>query len=236
MRVLIVEDNNATAKTIELALAAEGIVTDIASLGQDGLEINSIYEYDLIILDLMLPDMNGYEVLKKIRYTKQDVPVLILSGLTDTEDKIKGLGFGADDYLTKPFNMGELVARAKAIIRRSQGHAESMIEIADMKVNIDHHTVTINEKPLHLTSKEQSVLELLAIRNGTTITKEQFINHLYNGLHEPELKIVDVFVCKLRKKIFDAAGENYIETNWGRGYTLKDPKEISENQRKVVDS
>ncbi|MCL4167599.1 UNVERIFIED_CONTAM: hypothetical protein GTU68_014776, partial [Idotea baltica] len=96
--------------------------------------------------------------------------------------------------------MGELVARAKAIIRRSQGHAESIIELADMVVNIDHHTALIKGKPLHLTSKEQSVLELLAIRNGTTITKEQFINHLYNGLHEPELKIVDVFVCKLRKK------------------------------------
>lgn len=236
MRVLIVEDNNATAKTIELALAAEGIVTDIASLGQDGLEINSIYEYDLIILDLMLPDMNGYEVLKKIRYTKKDVPVLILSGLNDTEEKIKGLGFGADDYLTKPFNMGELVARSKAIIRRSQGHAESIIEIGEMKVNIDHHTATIRNEALHLTSKEQSVLELLAMRKGTTITKEQFINHLYNGLHEPELKIVDVFVCKLRKKIFDMAGENYIETNWGRGYALKEPRDIPENQRKVVDS
>jgi two-component system, cell cycle response regulator CtrA len=236
MRVLIIEDNNATAKTIELALATEGIIADIATLGQDGIEVNMIYDYDLVVLDLMLPDMNGFEVLKKIRNAKKEVPVLILSGLSDTEGKIKGLGYGADDYLTKPFNMAELVARVKAIIRRSKGHAESSVEVGDLVINFDHHTALIGTKPVHLTNKEQSVLELLAMRKEHVVTKEQFINHLYNGLNEPELKIIDVFVCKLRRKIFDVAGENYIETVWGRGYILKKPSDVAEDQRKVVDA
>jgi len=235
MRILIIEDNSSTAKTIELALAKEGVVCDIVLLGQDGIEISKLYEYGLIILDLMLPDMHGYDVLKRIRNSKMDVPILILSGIGDTEQKVKGLGFGADDYLTKPFSITELVARVKAITRRSMGHSASVVEINSLRVNLDNHTATLDEKPLHLTSKEQSVLELLALHKGQIVTKEQFLTHLYNGIHEPELKIIDVFVCKMRKKLFEAANKNYIETIWGRGYILKDPEDIPENQRKIVD-
>jgi two-component system, cell cycle response regulator CtrA len=235
MRVLIIEDNSSTAKTIELALAKEGVVCDIAVLGQEGLEITKLYDYGLIILDLMLPDMHGYDVLKKMRNSKMDVPILILSGLGDSEQKIKGLGFGADDYLTKPFNIGELVARVKAITRRSKGHSESMVEVGDLRINLDTHTSTVGTKPLHLTSKEQSVLELLALHKGQVVTKEQFLTHLYNGIHEPELKIIDVFVCKMRKKLFESAGKNYLETVWGRGYILKHPDTIPENQRKIAE-
>lgn len=236
MRVLIIEDNHSTAQTIELALAKQGIICDISDLGEDGFEISKLYDYDLVILDLMLPDTNGLEVLKKMRATKKQVPVLILSGLSTSEDKIKGLGIGADDYLSKPFNTEELIARVKAIIRRSKGHSESIIEVADIKVNVDSHTTTLDNKPLHLTSKEQSIIELLALRKGQSVSKDQFLTHLYNGLDEPELKIIDVFVCKLRKKIFDASGGiNYIETIWGRGYALKHPDEIPDNQKKLAE-
>jgi len=174
----------------------------------------------------MLPDMDGYEVLKNLRSAKVDTPILILSGLSDIKDKIKGLGLGADDYLIKPFDKSELVARIQAIVRRSQGHAHSEIITGKIRVNLDSRTVEVSGKPLHLTGKEYGILELLSLRKGSTLTKEQFLNHLYGGMDEPEVKIIDVFICKLRKKIQDAAdGDNYIETVWGRGYVLRDPQE-----------
>ena len=224
MRVLLVEDDASTARSIELALASEGIVCDTADLGEEGLEIGKIYDYDIIILDLMLPDLDGYEVLRRLRAAKIKTPILILSGLTAPDQKIKGLGFGADDYLTKPFNKGELIARIQAIVRRSKGHSESIIRTGKLSVNLDTRSVEIDSKSIHLTSKEYGILELLSLRKGSTLTKEMFLNHLYGGIDEPELKIIDVFVCKLRKKLADeAGGENYIETVWGRGYVLKDP-------------
>lgn len=225
MRTLLVEDDASTARSIELALASEGIVCDTADLGEDGLDLSKIYDYDIIILDLMLPDLDGYEVLRRLRAAKVKTPVLILSGLTAPDQKIKGLGFGADDYLTKPFNKGELIARIQAVVRRSKGHAESIIRTGKLSINLDTRTVEVNGRTLHLTSKEYGILELLSLRKGTTLTKEMFLNHLYGGMDEPELKIIDVFICKLRKKIADlAGGANYIETIWGRGYMLKDPE------------
>ena len=224
MRVLLVEDDASTARSIEMALASEGIVCDIAELGEEGLEIGKIYDYDIIILDLMLPDLDGYEVLRRLRAAKVKTPILILSGLSAPDQKIKGLGIGADDYLTKPFNKGELIARIQAVVRRSKGHSESIIRTGLLAVNLDTRTVEINGGVIHLTSKEYGILELLSLRKGSTLTKEMFLNHLYGGIDEPELKIIDVFVCKLRKKLADSAnGENYIETVWGRGYVLKDP-------------
>ncbi len=223
MRVLLVEDDKATARSIELALASEGIVCDTAELGEEGLEVGKLYDYDLIILDLMLPDIDGYEVLLRLRSAKVKIPILILSGLSGSEQKIKGLGFGADDYLTKPFNRGELIARIQAIVRRSKGHSESVIRFDKVCVNLDNRTVEVDSKPIHLTSKEYAILELLSMRKGTVLTKEMFLNHLYGGIDEPELKIIDVFICKLRKKLYDASGgRNYIETVWGRGYMLRE--------------
>ena len=225
MRVLLVEDDKNTSKSIEMMLKSEGMIVDSTDMGEDGLEIGKLYEYDIIILDLMLPDMDGYEVLKKLRASKVATPVLILSGLTQTEKKIKGFGFGADDYLTKPFDKQELLSRIHAIVRRSKGHAESVIKTGVIEVNLNAQTVTVKGKPLHLTGKEYSILELLSLRKGTTLNKDQFLNHLYGGMDEPELKIIDVFICKLRKKLEKAAnGENYIETVWGRGYVLRDPQ------------
>ena len=230
MRVLLVEDDTSTAKTIEMMLKSEGYICDCTDLGEDGLEIGKIYDYDLIILDLMLPDMDGYEVLRRLRSSKVRTPILILSGLSEPDQKVKGLGFGADDYLTKPFDKGELVARIQAIVRRSKGYSESIIRTGKIAVNLDTRTVEVNGQPLHLTGKEYGILELLSLRKGTTLTKEMFLNHLYGGMDEPELKIIDVFVCKLRKKLSTATGgENYIETVWGRGYVLRDPLEDSKD-------
>jgi two-component system cell cycle response regulator CtrA len=226
MRVLLVEDDSSTAKSIELMLKSEGYVIDTTDLGEDGIDLGKIYEYDIIILDLMLPDMDGYQVLKELRDAKIETPVLILSGLTELDNKIKGLGFGADDYLTKPFDKRELIARIQAIVRRSQGHSQSTITTGKVIVNLDSRTVEVAGEPLHLTGKEYGIIELLSLRKGSTLTKEMFLNHLYGGMDEPEVKIIDVFVCKLRKKIADiAGGDNYIETVWGRGYVLRDPRE-----------
>lgn len=237
MRVLLIEDDPSTARSIELTLRAHEIVCDTANLGEEGVEIGKLYEYDIILLDLMLPDIDGYEVLLRLRSAKIKVPILILSGLSSADQKIKGLGFGADDYLTKPFDRGELIARIQAIVRRSKGHAESVIRFDKVSINLDTRIVEVAGTPVHLTNKEYAILELLAMRKGTVLTKEMFLNHLYNGMDEPEIKIIDVFVCKLRKKLADAAGgTNYIETVWGRGYMLKDyeTQENEENNTSVA--
>jgi two-component system cell cycle response regulator CtrA len=224
MRVLLVEDDTSTAKSIELMLKSEGLIVDSTDLGEDGLEIGKLYDYDIIILDLMLPDIDGYEVLRRLRGARVRTPILILSGLSEPDKKVRGLGFGADDYLTKPFDKAELIARIQAIVRRSKGFSESLIRTGKLLVNLDTRTVEVEGQPLHLTGKEYGILELLSLRKGTTLTKEMFLNHLYGGMDEPELKIIDVFVCKLRKKLAAATGgANYIETVWGRGYVLRDP-------------
>ena len=164
--------------------------------------------------------------LKVIR-KNNNVPVLFLTALNEINDKLKGLKTGADDYLTKPFDKRELLARIQAIIRRSAGHAQSIITTGKLSVNLDAHTVEVDSHPIHLTGKEYGILELLSLRKGTTLTKEMFLNHLYGGMDEPELKIIDVFICKLRKKLADATdGEHYIETVWGRGYVLRDPEGV----------
>ncbi|MEM8741751.1 MAG: response regulator transcription factor [Pseudomonadota bacterium] len=224
MRVLLVEDDPATSRSIEMMLSKANLNVYTTDLGEEGIDLARLYDYDLILLDLNLPDMTGYEVLRQLRVSKVSTPILILSGLDDTENKIKGLGIGADDYMTKPFNSDELVARIHAIVRRSKGHAQSIIQTGKVRVNLDAKTVDVDSKPVPLTGKEYQMFELLSLRKGTTLTKEMFLNHLYGGMDEPELKIIDVFICKLRKKLATATeGENYIETVWGRGYVLRDP-------------
>ena len=225
MRVLLIEDEPTTARTIEAMLRKANFNVYATDRGEEGVDLGKLYDYDLIILDLDLPDMTGYEVLRKLRLAKIETPALILSGYADMDNKIKGFGFGADDYLTKPFNPEELVARIHAIVRRSKGHAQSVIQTGEVRVNLDAKTVEVNGQPVHLTGKEYQMLELLSLRKGTTLTKEMFLNHLYGGMDEPELKIIDVFICKLRKKLSQATGgDNYIETVWGRGYVLRDPQ------------
>lgn len=224
MRVLMIEDDPGTAKSIELMLTHANLNVYGTDMGEEGIDLARIYDYDLILLDLDLPDMTGHEVLRQLRLARIETPILILSGSDDTESKLKGFGFGADDYLTKPFHRDELVARIHAIIRRSKGHAQSVINTGKVCVNLDAKTVEVENQAVHLTGKEYQMFELLSLRKGTTLTKEMFLNRLYGGMDEPELKIIDVFICKLRKKLSQATGgENYIETVWGRGYVLRDP-------------
>jgi two-component system, cell cycle response regulator CtrA len=207
-------------------LRSEGLNVYTTDLGEEGIDLGKLYDYDIIVLDLQLPDMSGFEVLKALRVAKVQTPVLILSGNAIVEAKVKALGFGADDYMTKPFHKDELVARIQAVVRRSKGHSQSVIITGKLTVNLDAKTVEVDSQRVHLTGKEYQMLELLSLRKGTTLTKEMFLNHLYGGMDEPELKIIDVFICKLRKKLAAAIdGDNYIETVWGRGYVLRDPQD-----------
>ena len=228
MRVLLIEDEPTTAKAVELMLTTEGFNVYSTDLGEEGLDLGKLYDYDIILLDLNLPDMHGYDVLKKLRVAKVQTPVMILSGISEMDSKIRSFGFGADDYVTKPFHRDELLARIHAVARRSKGHSQSVIQTGKLAVNLDAKTAEVDGARVHLTGKEYAILELLAVRKGATITKDMFLNHLYGGMDEPELKIIDVFICKLRKKLSSACGgENYIETVWGRGYVLQEPEQIS---------
>jgi two-component system, cell cycle response regulator CtrA len=224
MRVLLIEDDPVTARSIEMMLHSANLNVYATDLGEEGVDLAKLYDYDIILLDLNLPDMHGLDVLRQLRLARVGTPILILSGIDDSESKIKSFGFGADDYLTKPFHRDELVARIHAIVRRSKGHSQSIITTGEIRVNLDDKTVLVGGLPVHLTGKEYQMLELLSLRKGTTLTKEMFLNHLYGGMDEPELKIIDVFICKLRKKISEVnRGDSYIETVWGRGYVLRDP-------------
>src|SRR5215204_6374087 len=224
MRVLLIEDDSATAQSIELMLKSESFNVYTTDLGEEGVDLGKLYDYDIILLDLNLPDMSGFEVLRSLRVSKVKTPILILSGLAGTEDKVRGLGFGADDYMTKPFHKDELIARIHAIVRRSQDHAQSVVQIGDLVINLDEKTAAIGGEGVHLTVKQYQILEYLSLRQGTPATKEMIVSQLYSGMDEPGLKIIDVFICKLRKKLADASnGKDYIETVWGRGYILREP-------------
>jgi two-component system, cell cycle response regulator CtrA len=227
MRLLLIEDDPTVTKSIELMLRSEDIDVQTTEMGQDGLDLGSVFLCDLILLDLNLPDMSGFDVLRSLRLGRIKTPVLILSGLSDIEHKVKGLGFGADDYLTKPFQSDELIARIRAILRRSVDQVESVIRCGDITVKLDQKRAQIRGRDLGLTTKEYEVLQLLATRQGTPITKDMFLSHLYGGMDEPEQKIIDVYICKLRRKLLEASGgKDYIETIWGRGYVLRNPEPV----------
>jgi len=228
MRVLLIEDDSSVAQSIELMLKSESFNVYTTDLGEEGVDLGRLYDYDIIMLDLNLPDMSGFEVLRSLRASKVKTPILILSGVASIEHKVKGLGYGADDYMTKPFHKTELIARVHAIVRRSRGHTQSVVQIGDLTVNVDAKTVHIKQVRVNLTGKEYQMLELLSLRRGTTITKEMFLSQLYGGMDEPEIKIIDVFMCKIRRKLATASnGKDYVETLWGRGYLLREPEEVS---------
>jgi two-component system, cell cycle response regulator CtrA len=209
-------------------LKLDGFNVYTTDLGEEGIDLGKIYDYDIILLDLNLPDMSGFEVLRSLRVSKVKSPTLILTGLDSIEDKVRGLGFGADDYMTKPFHKDELVARIHAVVRRSKGHAQSVIQTGELIIDLDTKKVEVNGARVHLTRKEYQMLELLSLRKGTAITKEMFLNHLYGGMDEPDSKIIDVFICKLRRKLADSSGGNeFIETVWARGYVLSEPTALA---------
>jgi two-component system, cell cycle response regulator CtrA len=228
MHILVVEDDVVTAAKIEAMLQAEQFTCDMAELGEVAVQRGKMLDYDIIVLDLILPDMSGYEVLQQLRAAGVHTPVLILSGLGEVDDKIKGLSFGADDFLTKPFEQRELIARIHAIVRRAKGHTASAVRTGKLLVNLDSRTALVGDQRLHISPKEYAILELLSLRKGTTLTKEFLLHELYAGVDEPDLRIIDVFVCKLRRKLAKATGgEHYIETVRGRGYLLRDPVEAA---------
>ncbi len=235
MRILMIEDDKAFAKSLELYLKSDGFEVEVASEGEDGLDLGRIYEYNAILLDLGLPDISGHQVLRQLRDAKISTPVVILSGNDHIDEQLKALGLGADMYLTKTISPKVLAAQVKALIRRSHGHSENAVKLGRLTVDLDARLAYVDEKQIHLTTKEYSMLELLALRKGMTLSKESFVNHMYSGLDEPDPKIVDVFICRLRKKISDLSeGQNYIETVWGRGYMLRDPDsaEASDSDKK----
>jgi two-component system cell cycle response regulator CtrA len=226
MRVLLIEDDRAAAQSIELMLKSQSINVYTTDLGEEGIDLGKLYDYDIILLDLNLPDVSGFEVLRTLRVSRVRTPILILSGLAGIESKCKALGFGADDYMTKPFHRDELVARIHAIVRRSKGHAQSVIQIGDIVLNLDSKTIEVGGARINFTGKEYKMLELLMLHKDRPVTKEMFLNHLYGGMDEPDAKIVDVFICKMRKKLTNAlGGKNFIETIWGRGYVLREPND-----------
>lgn len=222
MHILLVEDNPVAAKSIEMKLTVEGHNVFMTDLGEDAIELADLYDYDLILLDLDLADMGGLDVLRAVRNKKVETPVIILTASGDIDTKVKALSCGADDFITKPFHKAELAARINAVVRRSRGHAELVIRTGDIALNIDTRSAEVAGMPIHLTPSEYKVLELLSLRKNTVLTKEMCLNHLYNGLKEPEVKIIDVFICKLRKKLAEASGDTQIETVWGGGYMLRD--------------
>lgn len=235
MRVLLIEPDQATSHSVELMLLSESMNVYTTDVGEEGVDLAKLYDYDIVLLELNLPDMSGYEVIRTLRNAKVKTPIMVLSGLSKLEDKVRGLGLGADDYMSKPFHKDELVARVHSIVRRSKGHAESVVKVGDLAVNLDAKSCSVRGQKIHLTGKEYQMMELLALRNGTVLTKEMFLNHIYGGMDEPELKIIDVFICKLRKKLANAdlatggSGKQPIETVWGRGYVLPKDSELKEH-------
>ena len=223
MRILLIEDDLVAARGVSLMLKSSGAVVDHADTGEEGLELARHYDYDIVVLDLMLPDIEGFEVVRRMRVSRNDTPVLILSGLSRPQVKVKGLGLGADDFITKPFDKAELLARMQAIVRRSKGFSQPSLRVGPLLLNLDSHEVAVDGQPVHLTGKEYAILELLVLRKGMVLTKEAFLNHLYGGMDEPEMKIIDVFICKLRKKLATAGADNLIGTVWGRGYMIREP-------------
>lgn len=226
MHVLIIEDDKIANQNISLLLKRDRIIPESAYSGQEGMELIKLYDYDLIILDLILPDIKGIEILKQIRQMNLNTPVLILSGINQTDKKVECFNAGADDYLTKPYERIELLARIKAIIRRTRGISDAVIQIGKMKIDMNTKTVYIGDALVPLTAKEYALLELLALKKGITVSKETCLNQLYGIMDEPpDSKIIDVFLCKMRRKIKAlTAGEDYVQNIWGRGYILKVPE------------
>ena len=224
MRVLLIEDDSATAKMLEATLKSEGFVVDITDLGEDGLEIGKLYEYDMILLDLVLPDMNGYDVLKRLRSANVKTPILILSGLSEIEDKVKGLGFGADDYLTKPFAFDELLARIRALLRRPQmgSNVGKTLSCLDLKMDLVERKITRADQPIDLTQKELSLLRYLLQNRNRPVSRTELLEHVWDVHFDQGSNVVDVYMNMLRKKVDHPFEKKLLHTVVGYGYVLKE--------------
>lgn len=228
MRVLLVDNDAQAVTVIQRALKASGAVLEHVETGEEAFQLAKRYDYDALIMDVMLQDTDGYEVIRKLRWASISVPILVLSSLTRPQAKVKAFSLGADDFLARPFDESELAARIQALVRRSKGLSHSRITVGSIQLDMDSNIVTVEDKTVHLTEKEYRILELLFLRSGSIVTKESFLNHLYSGTDEPDIKIIDVFVCKLRRKLTQAGAGDVITTVWGRGYIVRDA--VTSNQ------
>ena len=219
-RLLLVEDDRLLSDALSRMLELAGFTVYVTAFGDDALDLARAYKFDIILLDLTLPDIPGQIVLQRLNQLRPDAPVIILSGEASVETKLEGFLEGADDYVTKPFNRDELLARIHAVLRRARAAAPMELAIGPLTLDLSAHRATVEGMPVPLTGKEYACLEYLATRRGMTVTKEMFLAHLYGGRDEPEMKIIDVFICKLRKKLSEAGAPPLIETVWGRGYTI----------------
>ncbi|WP_424814247.1 response regulator transcription factor [Roseococcus sp. YIM B11640] len=222
MRILLVEDDRTAARGVVFYLQQSRMVVDIADCGAEALELAKLYDYDAVVMDLNLPDMEGFEVITRLRAARIEAPVLMLSAISRTQAKVRALSVGADDYVAKPFEAEELTARLQAMVRRSKGFSQPRIQLGALSLDLGAKEVAVQGRAVHLTGKEYAILELLLMRRGSVLSKENFLDHLYGGMDEPDSKIIDVFVCKLRKKLQQAGAENVIGTVWGRGYIIRD--------------
>ena len=222
MRVLLVDGDPIASRGLTGLLRSNGAVVEHADTGEDGLDLVRHYDYDLVLLDLSLPDLEGTEVVRRMRAARISTPAVVMSAQTRADTKVRAFGAGADDFICKPFDPAELQARLQAIMRRSKGYSQPTLELGSLRLNLDSREVLVAGQPVHLTGKEYAILELLVLRKGMVLTKEAFLNHLYGGMDEPEMKIIDVFICKLRKKLTEAGAPNLIGTVWGRGYMVRD--------------
>jgi two-component system, cell cycle response regulator CtrA len=221
MKVLLIDDDFSVARGIDLALRGQDIYADISGLGEEGIDLARHFDYDGIILDLNLPDMNGFEVLRTLRRAQVHTPVMILSGSATVDSKVKALDNGADDYMTKPFSKEELVGRLRALVRRSKGHSDSRIAIGQMTLDIVAKTVEAHGRRVRLSGKEYQILELLSLRRGSAVSKETLINHIYSDGEGPDSPTIGLFVFRLRKKLAAASGgEHVIETVRDQGYLV----------------
>jgi two-component system OmpR family response regulator len=215
MRVLIVEDEAELAETVRRAFVEDGFSVDVATDGESGLFNAQSWNYDAIVLDLMLPRLHGFDVLRKIR-AKSTTPVLILTARDGLDDKLKGLNSGADDYLTKPFKLAELIARVRALVRRSAGKPSPRLKVGDIEIGSAARTIRKKGKPVELTPKEYALAEFMALHQGELVTRTMIYDHLYDESDDTFSNVVDVYVSNLRRKL----GKEFIETRRNQGYIL----------------
>ncbi len=227
MRVLLIEDDVLSNRALVNALRDTGAVVDQVETGEESLEMLRHYDYDIVMVELALADMEGYEVVRRMRAARMDTPVLMLSALVRPQARVRAFAIGADDFITKPYDVSECVARMQAVVRRTKGFSQSVLQVGPLQLSLESRSVSVAGAPVHLTGKEYAILELLVMRKGMVLTKEVFLNHLYGGMDEPEVKIIDVFICKLRKKLAEAGARNVIGTVWGRGYTVRDAAPVT---------
>jgi two-component system, OmpR family, response regulator len=215
MRLLVVEDERDLLRALEIALQEEGYAVDTASDGEDGLFKATSWDYDAIVLDLMLPKLDGWALLKRLRRVKT-TPVLILTARDALPDRVKGLDTGADDYLVKPFERLELLARLRALVRRSAGQASAVLEIGDVKIDMASRTVIRHGESINLTPREYALVEFLALHRGKIVTRTMLYDHLFDENEDSLSNLLDVHVSNLRKKL----GPDFVVTRRGQGYLI----------------